>query len=142
MQIDPLERAGLVAARALLDEQHLPTDDLDDPEVALFGAFAEGALQGVIGLQRCGELALLRSLAVTPAQRGRGLGEALCRHVLARAAARGLTGTYLLTTGAAGYFERLGFVAVERAATPDAIRGTAQFSGLCPASARVLRWPA
>ena len=44
-----------------------------------------------------------------------------------------------LTTTAADYFARLGFVRIDRDAAPPAIRATAQFASLCPASAHVMR---
>lgn len=130
----------LAAARALLEASALPTDDLDDPGLELLGAFdEEGALAGVIGLQPAGRTALLRSLAVAPDRRGAGIAALLCDHVVERARQRGHDELYLLTTSAAGYFERRGFAKLERAQAPDEIRATSQFSSLCPASAVVMR---
>jgi amino-acid N-acetyltransferase len=136
MTITPITSA---AARDLLVASELPVDDLDDPAITLLGAFDGASLVGVVGLQRCGEHALLRSLAVVPAQRARGLGRLLCNHVEVLARAGSATELYLLTTAAADYFARLGYEPVERDGAPDAIRATAQFASLCPSSARVLR---
>jgi amino-acid N-acetyltransferase len=82
---------------------------------------------------------LLRSVVIDPARRGEGLGAALCGALAARAADDGVETLYLLTTDAAEFFADLGFERVERAAVPPAVRDTAQFAELCPASATVMR---
>jgi amino-acid N-acetyltransferase len=138
MDLRSLSSAELGPAQRLLEASGLPTEDLADPAIALVGAFDGGALLGVVGLQACEAHGLLRSLAVTPTARGRGIAQALCEHVFAAASARGLEGPWLLTTSARDYFARLGFVAVAREQAPAAIRATAQFASLCPASAVVM----
>lgn len=79
---------------------HEPDDFLvvDDPATP-------GRLAAAAGLEVCGaageeRVALLRSVAVRPAWRGRGLAGALVRGVVAAAEARGLAALYLLTTTA------------------------------------------
>lgn len=97
-----------------------------------------GALAAVGGLEICGDAptdALLRSVAVAPAWRARGLGEALVHRLIADAEARGLGALYLLTTTAERWFPRFGFAAVARDAVPAAIAATDEFRGACPASA-------
>lgn len=123
------------AARALLDRCELPADDLADPSVHLVGQFDDSGLIGLIGLQDVGGGGLLRSLAVAPWARGRGVARALCEHLFELATARRLGGLWLLTTSAQSYFEPLGFVAIERGSVPPEIRATAQFASLCPATA-------
>lgn len=139
MDLKPLSSESLAPARALLSANALPTDDLDDPTIRLYGAFEGDALVGVVGLQTCDGLGLLRSLAVAPAVRSRGVARALCDLVLERARAEQLDGPWLLTTTARDYFERRGFVAVDRALAPPALRANAQFRSLCPASATLMR---
>lgn len=125
---------------ALLTASALPIDDLADPAIALLGARTDDALVGVVGVQLlAGDLALLRSLAVDPAARTRGLGATLCDAAEALARARGIAALWLLTTTARDYFARRGYVEVARADVPDAVRATAQFGALCPASAVVMR---
>jgi hypothetical protein len=46
-----------------------------------------------------------------------------------------------LTTTAAGYFERRGYVRVERHALPGPIRRSEEFTQLCPASAVAMASP-
>jgi amino-acid N-acetyltransferase len=136
MELRNIDVDSLDIASALLAAHELPIDDLRDPSITLIGAFEEGALVGVIGLQACDDVALLRSLVVAPERRDRGIAAALCERLFVLAGTREL---YLLTESADAYFTRLGFAPVARAEVPAAIQATAQFSALCPSSARVMR---
>lgn len=132
--------AGLVSA--LLDAHGLPTEDLTPAMLWDFVVAADGAEPcGVVGLQREGDVALLRSLAVVHQARGQGLGAALVAQAETRAAAAGVRTLYLLTTDASGFFARLGYTPIARAEAPDAIRATAQFSSICCRSATLMRKP-
>lgn len=123
------------AAEALLAANALPVSDLrGDPPVVLFGAGADDRLDGVVGLELHGTVALLRSLAVDADARRGGLGMALVAHAEQQAAAHGAQAVYLLTTTAAAFFARLGYRDADRGHAPAAIAATRQFSGLCPAS--------
>ncbi|HEX8243382.1 MAG TPA: GNAT family N-acetyltransferase, partial [Longimicrobium sp.] len=93
---------------------------------------------GAAGMEVYGGAGLLRSVAVDAGWQGRGLGAALTRERLAWAAARGLEEVYLLTDTAAGYFPKLGFAPVDRGQVPEAVRGSLQFTAVCPASAAVM----
>lgn len=75
---------------------------------------------------------------VAPEARGRGLGAALVRERAAWAGARGLPRLWLLTTSAAPFFQGLGFEPASRAAAPPALQASAEFAGVCPASAACL----
>ena len=119
---------------ALLSACDLPTEDLpSNSQVTFFGVEAE-QLRGAVALEGSGPSALVRSLAVTPASRGHGLGDALLRHVEVTAASRGVTELYLLTTTAEHYFIKRGYTSASRESAPAAIAATRQFAGLCPAS--------
>ena len=63
------------------------------------------------------------------------MGARLVRDRLAWAASASLPRVYLLTIGAAAYFERHGFARVDRSAAPAAIRACPEFTSLCPQSA-------
>ena len=120
---------------SLLAANHLPTADLQDgSKVTLFGCVTDAQLRGVVGLEMHGHVALLRSLVVPANERGSGLGAALVSHAEQYAAQQGVATIYLLTTTAAGFFERHGYSHVSRQAAPAAIAGTSQFSDLCPSS--------
>lgn len=123
----------------LLAAAGLPTDDLfDDPALCLFGLREGGRWIAVVGMQPLDDDVLLRSLAVSGEARGRGVGAALVAAVEARAAGEGRRAVYLLTTGAAGFFSRLGYLAIERQTAPPALRAARQFAQLCPASAQLM----
>lgn len=131
--IEPIEPGGSV--EALLSANHLPTSDLKGgARVMLFGCVTDARLRGVVGLEIHGQVALLRSLAVPASERSSGLGAALVAHAEQFAARQGVEAIYLLTTSAAGYFERRGYSHVPRQAAPQAIANTSQFSDLCPSS--------
>ncbi len=126
----------LEAARSLLTEAGLPTDDLSVRLLANFFFVGDAAApDGVVGLEFCGGQALIRSLAVRPAARGRGLGAALVRHAEQRARQRGIATLYLLTDTAETFFAARGYLRVARDRAPEPIRQSRQFSALCPASA-------
>lgn len=120
----------------LLSACNLPVADIAAAGPAqFFGMFMNEELAGAVGLETYGDVALLRSLAVTPAHRGGGLGKMLLEHVEQHAAAQGVRTLYLLTTTAAPFFSAYGYDMAERGQAPEAIRATAQFSGLCPSVA-------
>lgn len=123
---------------ALLDQNHLPTDDLPRPEVRFLGAMDGASLDGCVAIETCGRHALLRSLLVTQRARQAGLGSALVAAAEDLAHAQGLESIHLLTTDAADYFAARGYAVVDRIQVPPSIAGTAQFAGLCPASATVM----
>lgn len=123
------------AVAALLAANDLPTSDLSgSPNVLLFGCTAACSLAGVVGLELYGEHGLLRSLAVTAAERGSGLGTFLTAHAERQAARHGVQSLYLLTITAPRFFDRLGYVHARRQEAPVVIASTSQFSGLCPSS--------
>lgn len=150
--IEPARAADLPAVLALLAGAGLPEAGLADHLATLLVARGPGgatgvgpgggpgadALAGCAGLEVYADGALLRSVAVAPAFRGRGLGGRLTRAALERAAARGVRRVYLLTTTAEAYFPRFGFRPVRRAAVPPGVRRSPEFTHACPASARAL----
>ena len=105
---------------------------VDDPETP-------GELAAVAGLERCGDDALLRSVAVRPAWQHRALGRALVQRLADDARHRGVRALYLLTTTAEHYFPRFGFTRVERDEVPAAVADTVEFRSACPASATAMR---
>lgn len=137
-RIEALDYDDEVAA--LLRTAGLPTADLDTgtAPVRLFGQRRHGVAVAVVGLERYGEAALLRSLVVAPARRGDGLGRELVAFAEQWAANAGVRRLYLLTTDAGAYFRRLDYVDVAREQAPPAIASTTQFAQLCPASAALL----
>ncbi|PYE51120.1 GNAT family N-acetyltransferase [Deinococcus yavapaiensis] len=64
---------------------------------------------GVLGLEHGDGASLLRSAAVLPEWRGRGVGRALARSALTYASLRGDRAVYLFSSGAGGYWRKFDF---------------------------------
>jgi amino-acid N-acetyltransferase len=132
----------LEAVRALLAGASLTTDGVEEQ----FGdgfvvAECDGAIVGVEGIERYASFGLLRSAAVHPAWRSRGVGDVMTRDRIQWARAQGLHAVWLLTTTADAYFARYGFLRVERSAAPEAMQRSREFASACPASAVAMRLP-
>lgn len=106
----------------------VPADCLHDPymtepqlrrEIAdgveFLGCEADGALVGVMGLQRVDDVDLIRHAYVRPGAQGGGLGAALIAELLRRARPRVLVGTWAAAAWAIRFYERHGF----RRASPE-----------------------
>jgi amino-acid N-acetyltransferase len=135
ISIERAEASDMEAIRSLVREADLPCLDLGRANQAFFVARSSGALVGCVGLERYGQAALLRSLAVSPARRGEGLSFALFQRVAAEARSLAVVELYLLTATAEALFARWGFRRVPREHVPEAVRGSAEFASLCPATA-------
>jgi N-acetylglutamate synthase-like GNAT family acetyltransferase len=138
VEIAPATPQDAAAIARLLESCGLPTADVAQHLTHFLVAKAGGTLVGVTGLEPAGGYGLLRSLAVDPAHRSRGIARALCSRIEARGAELGIRALYLLTTTAERFFAASGFTSVRRGSVPDAIRSTLEFSSLCPDSAVVM----
>jgi amino-acid N-acetyltransferase len=137
-QLRGARSTDLPAIEQLLTTSDLPLAGVAESLPAFVVAEADGAIVGIAGLEVCRENALLRSVAVTPEWRSRGLGRALVSRVIADAEARGLRALYLLTTTAEHYFPSFGFQQVTRDEVPADVRGTEEFQSACPETAVVM----
>lgn len=136
--IRPAGASDFPAIVALLEDAALPTDGIDGPGTDLLVAELDGRIVGLAGLERYGETALLRSVAVARAARGRGLGALLSTRMLEAAALAGARAVYLLTTTAESCFPRLGFRTVGREAVPAPVRESVEFTTACPSTATAM----
>jgi amino-acid N-acetyltransferase len=135
--IQPTDFDSSIGAR--LQSNHLPTSDLETgTEVLLFVAGPTQQPSGVVGIQVFDSVALLRSLAVSESERGKGLGAALVHYAEQHAASLGIRTIYLLTTTAAEFFEAHGYNTINREEAPEPIVGSSQFSNLCPTSSALM----
>ncbi|MCH9694620.1 MAG: GNAT family N-acetyltransferase [Gammaproteobacteria bacterium] len=132
--IRPAVAADFDSARRLLQSAGLPVADLDPAQLQLC-IEKDDQLQGVIGIEHFGSVALLRSLAITTAARGVGAGAALVTALEASAAAAGVGEMWLLTIDADAFFSRLGYQQYDRTDAPAPIQETEEFSSLCPGDA-------
>ena len=135
----PAEAADIPRLKAMLASAGLPSEDVRHGEQDYLLAFRGGVLVGSVGLEKHRGVALLRSLAVLPELRRRGLGGQLYDRILAQAQASGAREAYVLTTTAERFCATRGFERVERASVPEAIQSTAEFRTLCPISAVCMR---
>ncbi|GAB5537616.1 MAG: hypothetical protein Rubg2KO_38650 [Rubricoccaceae bacterium] len=117
---------------ALLERSGLPTSDLADADPDDFRiAERAGEVVGCVAVETHGTHGLLRSLAVDAGARGTGLGMHLVAAAEALARQRELESLVLLTETAESLFERLGYVQMDRAAAPEVIRQSSEFSSVC-----------
>ena len=124
------------AIETLLRQAQLPTDGIERNPGNFIVATENAALVGAAGFEKCGkDSGLLRSVAVLPEYRKRGIARELYRRVALQARCSRISALYLLTTTAQGYFARLGFAETSRIDAPQAIKETRQFRVSCPASA-------
>ena len=123
----------------LLIASGLPVAAVDAHIDSFLVALQDGSLAGCAGLERYGETALLRSVAVAEPHRGKGLARKLVAHLIGVARAEGTESLLLLTTTAAPYFERFGFRTISRSEAPADVQCSVEFQGACPASAAVMR---
>jgi amino-acid N-acetyltransferase len=137
MNIEPL--SSLDEILPVLMGCNLPVADISavsPPQ--FFGIRVTGVLVAVVGLELFQSTGLLRSLAVSPDFRGRGLAQELVAFAEAFAASHGARSLFLLTTTAEAFFLKLGYAPAFRQNAPPAIQATSQFSGLCPSSSAFL----
>jgi amino-acid N-acetyltransferase len=125
--------------KTLLTASELPVDGVAEHLTDFLVAEDAGRITGVIGLERYGSDALLRSAAVVPAARGSGIGGRLVKEIFELAKSAGVEDLYLLTTTAEKYFPRFGFEETTRAEVPAAVQESVEFRGACPDTAIVMR---
>jgi amino-acid N-acetyltransferase len=126
----------LPAIRALLEMERLPASDLNEQALERFLIWRDDSgVNGIVGVELYGEVALLRSLVVASHARGSGAGAALTQAAERFAVELGARNIYLLTTSAEHFFAARGYSRIDRGEAPKSIQGTTQFSALCPSSA-------
>lgn len=141
----PIRRArqsDLDNIRWLLDLHGLPSQDLTAQLLQHFLVYRDDiGVAGVVGLEQCGNAALLRSLVVADGHTSRGLGTRLVRAAELLAEKLNLLPIYLLTSTAEAYFQHLGYRSLNRELAPAALRQSAQFKSLCPSTAQLMVKP-
>lgn len=135
----PSVRADDPGLRAFLEAAGLPAADVETGRQEYLLAEEAGRLVGTIGIERVGDDALIRSLAVAPERRGQGLAARLDDAAIALARSRGVRTLYLLTTTAEVYASRRGYERIPRGEVPPAVLAFPQFKLLCPSTAVCMR---
>jgi L-amino acid N-acyltransferase YncA len=132
--IGPATVADLPAILDLLRRSNLPIEGVAEHIDATLVAREGSEVVANATLELYDSSALLRSVAVDEHLRGTGLGHAITRAALDLARQHGVTNVYLLTETAADFFPRFGFHPVDRDTIPSAVRGSIEFTTLCPSS--------
>lgn len=129
----------LDSLKEFLRSNNLPTEDVSLNK-GLFLAYynTHDVLVGSGGLEFYDNLALLRSLAVSPELRGQQVGKEIVSQLLEAAKQRDISEVYLLTQTASFFFQKMGFKPVARENVPDTIQKSSEFATVCPASADIL----
>jgi len=123
----------------LLQEAKLPLDGARDHLDHFVLAIKDETLIGCAGLEVYGEYALLRSVAVSAGERGKGLGIKLTREILERAKEKHLRHIVLLTETAPNFFPKFGFRIIKRDDAPALVKESVEFKGVCCESAVTMR---
>lgn len=137
LRLTRLDASDLAQLEAALDAVGLPYDDVREAGRLFYSS--EGPHPSFVGLEAFGGDALLRSLVVHPAARGKGVGRSMVEALLDEATESGIERLWLLTTTAEDFFAAIGFAPVAREAAPASIQATLEFRDLCPASATFMK---
>ena len=124
------------AIKQFLENNGLLHQDIEPGNLKHFLLAKDGPeIAGVVGLEIKKGDALLRSLAVAEGYRKKGLATGLVEKIENHARTLKIRTLYLLTLTAEDFFAKRDFQRTARSSAPAGIQKTAEFRGLCPASA-------
>ena len=129
----------IAAVQHLLQLCALPADDLGKSPVVLFAAEQDGEILACAGIEPYPPFGLLRSVAVHPDARGRGIGHRITQMAIDYARNQQIRTLFLLTTTAEHYFAGRGFQPIDRQHVPGPIAATEEFRSICPSTAVVMK---
>jgi amino-acid N-acetyltransferase len=137
------QAADYAEVLTLLKQAGLPSDGVQESFAKFFVVRdAEDDLIGCVGAESHGDLALLRSLAVSEAARGRGLGRELVLEVLSAARSKQMREVVLLTTTAEKFFAGFfGFETVARSTYDEKLFASLEWHLTQCAAAVCMRLP-
>jgi amino-acid N-acetyltransferase len=136
--IEPARVEDLEQVLHLLTEQHLPLAGVREHVRSMLVARQDGHIVGSATLEIYPDGVLLRSVVVSPAVRGQGLGRQLTEAAINLAYTYNAPAMYLLTTTAERYFPRFGFKPMTRADVPSTLQTSVEFQSACPSTAIVM----
>lgn len=136
--ISKAKQENLNGLKSLLEENNLPTLDLAMEAMEFYLGTMDEEIVASIGLEKYGNLGLLRSLAVSGSFKNQKIGDRMVRELFRICFREGIEEFYLLTETAEGYFERYGFSKTDRIKVPELIRQTQEFREICPVSAVIM----
>jgi GNAT superfamily N-acetyltransferase len=106
-------------------EPYMPLDELEQGTrdgIVFWGYEADGELVGVMGIQDRGEVSLIRHAYVYAAQRRKGIGETLLKHLESMTAKPILIGTWKAAAWAIRFYEKNGYRLLSRPETEQLLR--------------------
>ncbi len=134
-----LDDRALEPLKAALTSAGLPSADIGLPGQCFYRFTTTlDETVGFGGIEGNGPDRLVRSVVVLPERRGHRFGKAIVQSLERLAGEDGAKRLHLLTTNAAPFFETTGYAAADRDTAPVVIAGSAEFTALCPASARYM----
>ena len=122
----------------LLQQHGLPVSDIDDDKLLYLLMDGEKII-GTAGLEIFEDCALLRSVSVIKEEQGKGYGKVINEQIEKYVKESGINCLYLLTATAKDFFDKQGYCVIKREESPEALKQTAAFTSLCPASAMVMK---
>ena len=137
--IAPATAADIESIKELLELNELPIAGVDDHWKTFIVARDNGRVVACGGAEAYRNAALIRSIAVAPAYRSRGVGRQIVRQLLDRLSSLGIREFYLLTTTAADYFKKRGFKKCDRDEVNPQLLASREFQDACPSTATVMR---
>jgi N-acetylglutamate synthase-like GNAT family acetyltransferase len=132
-------QADVDAIKKLLVANDLPVAGVDDHWKTFVVAREGEEVVGCGGSEAYRNAALIRSIAVAPEHRSRGIGRLLVRQLLDRLSSRGIREFYLLTTTAQDYFKKRGFKKCDRDEVNPQLLASREFQDACPKTATCMR---
>jgi amino-acid N-acetyltransferase len=139
MEILSANSSDYNAIKALLAASKLPFEDIGTEKQYFIIAKENNKLIGCIAIERYGNRAILRSMAVDELFRGQGISKELYKALLDYCIAQNIIELMLLTTTAKAYFEKAGWQLTHRDSVHADVKQSAEFTHLCPASATVMQ---
>lgn len=139
IEITAATAADVPVIKELLVANELPTQGIDEHWKTFVVARDGARIVGCGGSEAYQLAALIRSIAVHPEYRSRGVGRRLVRQLLDRLASRGIREFYLLTTTAEAYFRKRGFKTIDRDEVHPQLLASREFQDACPRSATCMR---
>ena len=131
VELRAVRASEYLEADALVAASGLPLDELASCREQQFVLHDGVRIVATAALEVRGGAAILRSVAVAEATRGKRYGERIVAHAIDQARDLELGALYLLTETAAEFFPRFGFVRQERSAAPPAIQESAEYCSVC-----------
>ncbi|RDK05053.1 GNAT family N-acetyltransferase [Cupriavidus lacunae] len=133
-------KADLRDVEALLRSCSLPVGGIRSEAVQFHVSRDRTGLLGCAGIEALGgKVGLIRGVAVAERARRAGLAALLVSALVADVRLRGIESLVVRTETAAGYFTRLGFTPVDRAAIPHELLASREFSDTGARTAAIMK---